>query len=322
MQHHILWWNCENLFDVEQSKKRPEWVKKAMAADLKGWTKKLLDQKIKNLTSIIARTNDGKGPDILGVCEIENEVVLQLLSASLKKVLKRDYKVLHKDTKDERGIDVAFLYDKAKYTDDGKLFSLEIMKRTATRDLVQVHLKTKHKNELVLIGNHWPSRMGGQYESEPYRIMVAESLSYWIERIHQERGEDPSIVLMGDFNDNPFDRSITNYLLGTGNVERVKNARNHVLFNPMYSFLDQGIGTHVFGSEQNLLDQFMLSKSLLMPKGKFSYKSCRIVWFDGMTSGEYKTPVRFGLPKGNEKKNINTKGYSDHLPIEMILEEN
>ena len=113
------------------------------------------------------------------------------------------------------------------------MFSLEVMKRNATRDLLQFNLKTKKGNELIIIGNHWPARLGGQYESEPYRIMVAEILSYWIERIHDIKKvssiERPSVICMGDFNDNPNDRSMTQYLQGTPNVQVVQNARGYFL---------------------------------------------------------------------------------------------
>jgi len=161
--------------------------------------------------------NGGVGPDILGVCEIENEAVVAKLMARVTAATGRNYKILHKDTGDKRGIDIAIIYDTDLYTDDGRIFTLEIMKRNATRDLFQVNLTTVDGNELVLIGNHWPSRMGGQLESEPYRAMVGEMMSYWIDRIHEiklaeNNDKNPTIIIMGDFNDNPYDKSITKYL--------------------------------------------------------------------------------------------------------------
>ncbi len=187
----------------------------------------MLDKKIANIASILQKMNGGKGPDILGVCEIENEVVVQRLMDKVGKLLNRSYKVLHKDTNDNRGIDIAIIYDRDKYIDDGRMFSLEVMKRNATRNLFQVNLTTQKGNDLILIGNHWPARLGGKYESEPYRMMVGEILSYWIERIHEIRYEshkekNPSIILIGDFNDNPYDRSLTEYLRTSPNMEMVK----------------------------------------------------------------------------------------------------
>lgn len=240
----------------------------------------------------------------------------------------RSYKVLHKDTNDKRGIDIAVIYDQNKYKDDGRVFTLEIMKRAATRDLFQVNLTTKPGNqELFIIGNHWPSRLGGKYESEPYRIMVGETLSYWVDRIYEIKREAlqdethvPAIVIMGDFNDQPFDRSITDYLNSTSNVERVKNARTPILFNTMFPLLDSKLGTHVYGNEVNILDQFIVSKALTIDSASypFHFISSQIVYFPEMISGDYNTPKRFSRPSGSD---FNPNGFSDHLPIELIIEE-
>lgn len=314
--HNIYWWNVENLFDIENAPDRPEWLNKAIAKDLKGWDATMLNKKLENLNAVISKFNNNTGPDILGVCEIENKNVLDRLVVKMKATTGRNYKVLHHDTSDQRGIDIAFLYDTALYTDDNRIFSLEVMKRSATRDLFQVHLTTLTGNELVLIGNHWPSRMGGQYETEPFRIMVAETLSYWVERIHEEK-PNANIILMGDFNDNPFDRSLTNYLLASPSIHKVENAKNHLFYNPMFDFLGKQIGTHVYNGEQNILDQFMVSKSLITHNNPFSFDKVDIIAYPEMIKGEYKTPIRFKLPKNK----FNLNGFSDHLPIELIISE-
>ena len=72
MTHHIYWWNLENLFDIEKSSRRPEWLEKQIGKELVGWTSAVLDQKIANLCYVLQQLNNGKGPDVLGVCEIEN----------------------------------------------------------------------------------------------------------------------------------------------------------------------------------------------------------------------------------------------------------
>jgi predicted extracellular nuclease len=319
-KHAIYWWNVENLFDVHHSTQRPSYLQSRIGKDLAGWDANLLDRKLTNLTSVIAQMNHHTGPDILGVCEIENEHVMNLLLARMNAATGRPYALLHKDTKDQRGIDIAFVYDQNKYQPEGKLYSLEVMKRSATRDLVQAQLVTSSGNKLVLVGNHWPSRTGGQMESEPFRIMVAETLAYWVERIHQEI-PDANIVLMGDFNDNPADRSITQYLMASNHMAQVKAATNHRFYNLMHRFADAQRASYVYGAELNMLDQFMVSKSLITRGRPFEVASVDILSFPGMTAGRYNTPVRFGLPKGNVAKNVNTSGFSDHLPIELILKE-
>lgn len=325
-QHHIYWWNLENLFDIQNSPTRPVWFQKIIDRELAGWDNAVLDKKLDNLCSIIQKMNNNMGPDILGVCEIENEAVVAKLMQKVTAVTGRNYKIVHKDTGDKRGIDIAIIYDKDKYTDDGHVFTLEIMKRNATRDLFQVNLATVDGKELVFIGNHWPSRMGGKFESEPYRMMVGEILSYWIDRIHEikladNNDKNPAIVVMGDFNDNPYDRSITDYLRATGNVEKVKNARSHLLYNLMYPFLNSKFGTHVYGSELSILDQFIVSKSLIVNSVNYPFQvsSCNLVTFPELVKGDYNTPIRFGRP--SNVSTFNEAGYSDHLPIELIINE-
>ena len=75
-QHFLAWWNLENLFDIETAKDRPEWVKNQLGSYLKGWSQELLDLKLKNQARIINGMNAGKGPDIIGFCEIENRKVV------------------------------------------------------------------------------------------------------------------------------------------------------------------------------------------------------------------------------------------------------
>ncbi len=318
--HYIIWWNLENLFDIENSQLRPLWLAKRLKNELKGWNQEILSKKIANISSVIKKINNGSGPDIMGICEVENENVVKSLLKSID-LTKRSYKILHKDTKDARGIDVAFIYDSNKYSSTGKIFSLEIMKRNATRDIVQIQLKTQNNNELILLGNHWPSRSGGQYKTEPYRIMVAETLSYWIERITEIKGNKAPVIVMGDFNDEPHNRSLHDYALSTHSRYKVSYGRNPYLFNLSWKLMGKRTGTYVYNAEPLLLDQILISKGLVIQDEIFQADrdSIKIETFDGMTSGRYNTPVRFGRPSG--KSTFNKEGFSDHLPVSFIVEE-
>jgi endonuclease/exonuclease/phosphatase family metal-dependent hydrolase len=323
-KHNIIWWNLENLFAVESYADRVPWLADELKNELKGWSEEVLKRKISNLAGIISKVNDGKGPDIIGCCEIENESVLKRLTGALVQ-LGRNYKVAHKDTKDKRGIDVAFIFDGARYEWDEKIFSLEIMKRTATRDLVQINLKTKSlHNDFTLIGAHFPSRSGGQYESEPFRIMVGETLSYWIKRTIEIKKEQVGIVnipiiVMGDFNDEPFNRSIKEYALAVEDAKILENAKEvDYLFNPMWELKGKSLNSYTYGNQKMIIDQLMVSKSIAVHKKPFKIKEINIISYEGMTKGEYNTPVRFSRPSC---KDYNPAGYSDHLPVNMILEE-
>jgi len=110
----MAWWNVENLFDVENSLDRSEKLKRTLARELKGWTEEILDKKISQLSKIISKMNNNTGPDLLGVCEVENRRVVDKLANSLSGLSQHAYKVIHADTQDNRGIDVAFIYDNNK----------------------------------------------------------------------------------------------------------------------------------------------------------------------------------------------------------------
>ncbi len=321
-KHHIYWWNLENLFDIENSPRRSEFLNNTLRGELEGWTVEVLDLKIGQLLSIITQFNKGNGPDIFGVCEVENAFVVELLIERMNQELSRDYAYVISDSADKRGIDSALIYDSALYNPDPGTFSLRIIKRNPTRDLFQVHLNTAAGKKLLLVLNHWPSRSGGVLRTEPYRIMVAENLAYWIERMYEEQGEEASIVLMGDFNDNPTDRSLTDYLLANNNRALVKSDRTtkKYMYNLMHRFQDAQLGTTVFSSQYNLLDQFIISKHILseVEGVDFNLSTVKIINYPELTSGSYQKPIRFSRPS---RDNYDPDGFSDHLPIELVLNE-
>ena len=310
---YVSWWNVENLFDTATAQRTDKLARK-LKGELTGWTQAVLNKKLSQLASIIENMNGQQGPDVLGICEIENKKVLEKLVNKIS--LNRNYKIAHDDAKDERGIDVAFIYDADKFSFKGK-FSHTIEKRNATRDIFQVNLKIKGMTQdIVLVGNHWPSRSGGTYSSAPYRMMAGENLAYFHERIIEETDENIPIIVMGDFNDEPFDRSLIEYALSVRSSKPLKRAKNQKLYNLMWSLLGAGKGTYHYGSEFSMLDQFLISKGLLFGKSRAQYRENSVVIESDLFS---KTkPVRFGRP--SKKKTYNNNGFSDHFPISMVVE--
>ncbi len=327
--YSVAFWNLENLFDINTAPlaRRSEKLAKKIKSELKGWNQAILDKKLARLAEIIGKLNGNQGPDILGVCEVENKHVLDLLNAKLAP-LGRNYTIVHEDTKDARGIDVAFLIDTAKFT-VAEVFAQFIVKRSATRDLFQVNLKTKPDGrDLIVVGNHWPSRSGGQLESAPYRMLAGETLAFWHQRMREEKGKNVAIIAMGDFNDEPFDRSLTNYARSFRSKAKVRNARSPTFHNLMWPELGARAGSYFFENRPNLLDQFMVSRGMILNDAplKVVAGSVRIEAFPEMTrSGQYPGPVRFGRPfkRGGKKKDnkFTATGYSDHFPISLELRE-
>lgn len=322
-KHYLAWWNVENLFSIKNDPDRSEKLERSLGKELKGWTKTVLNKKLKQLSLVIEQLNDGEGPDILGVCEVESSKVLKQLVESIS-IPGRDYKVVHADSSDARGIDVAFVYDGAKYsTNKDEIFNHFILRRNATRDLLQVNFYTKpDEKRLVLIGNHWPSRRGGELESEPYRIIAAETLAYWHERILEICGKDQAIVAMGDFNDEPLNRSLVQYALSQRLPRRVKSkrSRNPYFYNLMWKFMGNGLGTHFYSGDPGMLDQILVNRPLVRGDSGFSIdeESLEIVRFPEMV-GRSGYPKRFGRP--SSPSNFDDKGFSDHFPVAVEIIE-
>lgn len=316
--YYIAFWNLENLFDINNSPRRSDKLQRTLKSELSKWTTPVLNRKIRQLASIIRQMNQGRGPDILGVCEVENDYVLRLLLDTLN-IPDRNYAIEHHDMSDKRGIDVAFIYDRNYFTAEAQ-FSHYIVKRSATRDLFQVNFRSAGNNLLVLIGNHWPSRSAGQYSSEPYRIIAGETLAYFHQRIRETQGSnDVAVLAMGDFNDEPFSRSLVEYALSERIRAKVTRARSPKFLNLMWPMLGKGIGTHYFNNRPNMLDQFLASKGLLTGNSNFKvlFDSVEVVRFPEMVSkGAYPAPIRYG-----RGKSIEENGYSDHFPIAVQIEE-
>ncbi len=201
--YNVAWWNLENLFDEEASPRRTEKLQRAIGDDLSGWTPALRDRKVAQLASVIAQMNGGAGPDLFGVCEVENRFVLELLVAALEGPLPgRNYDIVHADTDDARGIDVAFLYDGDLFEAPAKeVFFHVVMRRNATREILQVNFTTGRGRTWSVFGNHWPSRSGGQFESAGYRHIAGETLGYFHQRALEVHGPGTPALAMGDFND-------------------------------------------------------------------------------------------------------------------------
>lgn len=321
--YYVAWWNLENLFDEEHSPRRSEKLQRSIGADLAGWTQARLDRKVDQLASVVAQMNGGAGPDLLGVCEVENRFVLELLAAVLEgPVPARNYGIVHADTEDARGIDVAFLYDKDLFeVPADAVFFHVVMRRNATRELVQVNFQTHRGRTWPVFGNHWPSRSGGQFESAGYRQIAGETLGYFHQRVLEVHGADTPALAMGDFNDEPFDPSLVVHALSTRQRQRVVEADTPSLWNLTWSVIgDPPDGTFYFNNEPNVLDQFMVNKNMATPNSviRAEADSVEILRFPGtFSTGKYPRPKPFG----GMGKPVDENGFSDHFPIGMQVVE-
>jgi endonuclease/exonuclease/phosphatase family metal-dependent hydrolase len=346
----IAWWNLENLFDTDDD---------PISADFEftraeGWTPELLAAKIANLAAVISVLHDDAGPELLGVAEVEgDDVFADLLAATgnpnLEVVRDED------GTSDLRGIDVSIAFDNRKLT-VVEVRSHTVHLRYATRDIFEVVFAlVETGRRLVVIASHWPSRRLGQLESQPSRIAVAENIAFCV-RDHlrfpstdyldlrargdlgavQERFDTP-VLIMGDFNDEPADRSVVQHLQASSELDRVVGPTNDIdrfndevahyrngdnwLYNPMWKFLaEENTGTYFlsstpsgerFANRYQVLDQLVASRGLLIGDGpRLDVDSVAIVRTPNVATPSFR-PRPFNRSTG--------KGTSDHLPVTAMI---
>ncbi len=320
--YSVAWWNLENLFDHRDAD-RSDKLKRAIGKDLENWTPELRDRKIEQLASIIRQLGDGRGPDLIGVCEVENATVMQLLVDRIEAVTGRDYDFVHYDTSDERGIDIAFIFDPQLFTAPAdQRFQYIVMKRNATREILQVNFLTRQGRTWAVFGNHWPSRSQGKLESEPYRETAGETLAYYHSRVLDVHGRETPALIEGDFNDEIADRSLVEHALSVEQKAKVLNATERpLLLNMMWEAAGRREGTLYFDNMPNLLDQFLVNRNMLRSTSPIRAVegSAQIRAFPEMKKpGDYPAPIPFG---GMGNKPANTNGFSDHFPIEMQVAE-
>ncbi len=299
----VGFYNVENLFDVMDDKKIMD---EDFTPDGKyHWTEERYHIKLDRIAEVIDSL-PGALPAIMGLCEIENKSVLEDLVKE-QKIANAHYSIIHQDSPDERGIDVAVLYNPDLLEVVSYKYTTVHLPNDAdpnTRDLLYV--KAKYNGEIIhLYVNHWPSRGGGQTETEPLRVAVANVLEMQIGNV-LKADKDANILVMGDFNDFPSNKSISQTL-------NAGTAKENVLFNYMTDDEQRGEGSYHYKGEWSPLDQFIASKALHEGRGKLladdnsaHYWKNDLVLFN---SKDGKRPSRTFVSEDYKG------GYSDHLPI-------
>ena len=344
MEFSVAFWNLQNLFDVNSTE---------VATDLEfvpenGWTKEVLDKKIHNLSAPLRTMDNGNPPDLIGFCEIESEK----LARDLCENIRPDYYEVAKyiDGSDIRGIDTCLVFSKDIF-ECIQTKSFRINFRYPTRDIFLARLRLKDTHaELSVLVNHWPSRRGrrmgfDQFDTEFSRCMVAENcgrivddilkipfeeMKYLPHDILSDEGYlsmidarwNKNVLLMGDFNDDPFDKSVSMYLRAKDdreihteinqtleilrNIDRDKTDKQHYieystpLYNCMWNFSDYTY-YHWRNNTVNLFDQFIISRGLLLGRQKLKMNLENVRVFNkGLSIGENLSEEYF-VPKDPER---------------------
>jgi predicted extracellular nuclease len=229
-----------------------------------------------------------------------------------------NYKVAHHDSPDLRGVDVAFIYqgDRFKVIEQ-KPFRLTLPDRPwfKTRDQLMIVGVLDQTDTLHLIVNHWPSKRGGEATSAPLRAAAALLTRSIVDSL-QTAKPTAKILIMGDLNDNPNAKSVMNCLMAKGKMKDVKHGD---LFNPMWQMYRDGIGSYAYQDSWDLIDQIIVSHSLLQPKpNTYKYVSAHVfnANFLKTKSGSYQ-----GYPFRTYAGGNYAGGYSDHFPVYIVLQK-
>lgn len=314
--HAIAFYNLENLF--HPSDEAFKFDQDFTPNGSYQYSDEIYQKKLQNMAfalSKIAIDKIPEGPAIIGVAEVENELVLQDLiqQPALKS---RNLRFVHFDSPDSRGIDVALLYN-PQYFRVISAAALPILlnqndKKINTRDALYV-IGILGSDTLHLLVNHWSSRYGGVTASEWKRIKEAEVNKQTIDSICKIN-PDAKIIVMGDFNDNPDTKSLTNILRTSDSKSNVKLS---VLYNPFSSFYKNGLGTLVYKNNWFLFDQILISDALLRSEEN-GWQFYKAEIFNKMF---LMNP--FGKYKGRPHRSfIGTRwmdGFSDHFPVLIYL---
>jgi hypothetical protein len=302
----IMFWNVENLFDpFDDSLTMDE---EFTPEGPRHWTWAKFNHKLNNIYKVISSAGGWNPPDIIGLCEVENRWVLEQLVKNTP-LAKYEYRIVHYESHDPRGIDVGMLYIPGSfhpvYSAPLKIRGLKPEDEPA-RDILYVKGLIHGWDTLHLFINHWPSRYQGEIVSAPERAAVAKILRQNIDSLFRHDANN-RIIIFGDFNDEPEDISISGILSARcirSDIET--NTLYNLVVSPACSFP----GTQKYQGKWFFFDQFMVSGNMLLSYDSISVK---VLDFDFLLEEDegYTGLKPFRTYNGYRYKG----GFSDHLPV-------
>jgi hypothetical protein len=338
--HTVAFYNFENCFDTinDPITNDEEWT----PSGSQHWNSKKYRQKLENLAHVLSEigsAENSNSPTFIGGAEIENQTVLEDLIKQ-PKLIDKDYGIIHFDSPDKRGIDVALLYQKKQFQptsyiniplyvynkveNNAVITKNESPDISETEDKLQVNTKNYrvftrdqllvtgflNGEEIHIIVNHWPSRSGGEKKTSPFRE-AAGALNRKIIDSLQRINPNVKVITMGDLNDSPFNNSVK---ISLGAKASKTSVPQLGIYNPFEEMANKGLGTIAFRDAWDIFDQIMVSESLLQK----DYTSIQY-WKAGIynrsfliqKSGKYK-----GYPLRHSATEV---GFSDHFPVYVYL---
>ena len=312
LRQTIGFYNVENLFDTQDD---PLTLDEEFTPEGKNkWTEDRCQNKLEKISQVIEAL---EYPFLFGLCEVENEAVLEQLCSS-KELKKNNYGHIHYDSPDKRGIDVALLYRKGIFK-PMRHYPIrvnipdDIEADYTTRDILYVKGELRKKYLLHIFVNHWPSRRGGVQESEPKRTFTAQRLRKSVDSLYNINSS-ANIVILGDFNDEPNNTSLNKTLKAdAAPMDTIPTG----LVNTAMKLYQQDQGTYKYRGDWNMLDQIIISQALYQKAGSDIHQ--KILSEDWLIYEDEKYGKRPNRTYGGP---VYYGGYSDHLPVYLELKLN
>lgn len=307
----FMFYNTENFYDTEDDPLTMDNEFTPNGANR--WTKERFNDKVTKLTKVIREIQQPAIPDIIGLAEIENQSVINSLLDEMHRQGIEQYDFVHYDSPDERGSDVAMIYNSQTFT---VLESVPVRVHLPgiedrTRDIL--HVKGVMGGDIVLhlFFTHFPSRREGTEVSERRRYFVASELKNEVNKIVYNQPEE-KIIIMGDFNDTPDNDSVEEVLGAKKSFDDIEKSK---LYNLLYPRHKRGLGT-TYHKGWLLFDQIIVSGSMLLsdeidckPEYADIFNPSYLLHFDNKNR-----PIPNRTYRGKY-----TGGYSDHLPVYLRI---
>lgn len=333
--HTVAFYNFENFFDTINN---PNFDDEWLPMGSQNWTSKKYLKKVSNLARVLAEIGSGENPNapsLIGGSEIENRGVLENLVRD-PQLIKNDYGIIHFDSPDNRGIDVAFLYQK-KHFKPASAINIPLLIYNKEEKIQEVFNENEEKSEDVLfqakgnriytrdillvtgfldgdeinvLVNHWPSRSSGEKRTSAFREEAGKLNRKIMDSIYKIN-PNAKIISMGDFNDGPYNKSIKS---GMGAKSKKAEVPVFGVYNPFEQMVKEGNATLFYRDAGDIFDQIMVSQTLI----KSQYES-----FQYWKAGIYNKPFLIqatGQYKGYPlRHSANEVGFSDHFPVYIYL---
>jgi len=315
-QARIVFYNVENLFDTRNDSLTND--EEFLPEGDKNWTNERFRRKIVRIYQTIVALGEGEMPAVIGLCEIENREVLNRLIYDTP--LKRTgYYIIHRESPDARGIDVALLYRPDIFKPDSVAWlNIPLPGDEATREILMVKGRLWENDTIHVYVNHWPSRYGGAGGSNAKRLAAASMLAVSVKQVLSSNPSS-NIIIMGDFNDEPGDESLQ--VLNKILVNEGADSHSLLINLSVKTSLTDIEGTIKHQGSWSVFDQILVSPSLISGNNGLKLVSEKTEIFRAgflMEPDETYTGYKpFRTYSGPGYNN----GFSDHLPVSILIEK-